>query len=73
MLKRKKKLKTWTKEKVDVKKEKNGQDKISALPHIIQNETKGFKDDSVEILSKVCREVKDQTSTMDVFQAITNH
>jgi hypothetical protein len=60
-----------TRENGDVKKEKNGQDKVSALLHIIQNKIKGITDDSVEMLSKVCREVKDKTSTMDVFQAIT--
>ena len=38
-----------TRENGDVKKEKNGQDKVSALLHIIQNEIKGFKDDSVEM------------------------
>jgi hypothetical protein len=51
-----------------LKRKKNGQDKVSALLHIIQNEIKGFKDDSVEIFTKVGREVKDKTCLRDVFQ-----
>ena len=57
-----------TRENGDVKKEKNGQDKVSALLHIIQNEIKGITDDNVEIFTKVGREVKEKTCLKDVFQ-----
>jgi hypothetical protein len=56
-----------------LKKKKNGQDKVSALLHIIQNEIKGLTDDNVEIFTKVSREVKDKTCLRNVFRSSPNY